>query len=357
MSYRMLQATVSLAIPDFEIKDRRHPFDSYLDWYRLKVLREPNDYNRYCYAKALFYDMQTERARFYLDQCSRREVVTHFLSSYPFLLEGDYANGLPLREYRLQAARYPLHSVAPQWDGKPTNKRLIIWQEGGFGDVIQYARYLPKVFERCPNASAVIDKALFPLISHNYDKSLKAFDPSNFELQCSFMSLPHLLEEYEPDGRLYLKVPPEVVEKWQAYRGCTGFISKGNPEHSSDQLRSLTAGEIGRLIADKDWISIEPSVTGAKDWLDTAGIIANLDRLVTVDTAVAHLAGAIGKPVYTMINKHHDWRYSKSWYNSMRVFECIEHSDWEPVFQVVEREFYHQAGQKNVAEASADTAA
>ena len=332
----MLQATVQVTIPDFEIKDRYHPFDSYLEWHRLKVLREPTDFNRYCYAKALFYDMQTKRARYYLEQCSKREIVTHFLRSYPYLLEGDYRNGLPLREYRLQAARYPLHSVAPQWDGKPTDRRLIIWQEGGFGDVIQYARYLPKVLARCPNASAVIDKALYPLIALNFDKSLSAFDPSRFDLQCSFMSLPHLLEEYDPDGRPYLNVPLSIIDKWRAYRGKVGFISKGNPQHSSDPLRSLTPEETTRLIADKDWVSIDPTLTGAKDWLDTAGIIMNLERLVTVDTAVAHLAGALGKSVYTLINKHHDWRYSRSWYNTMRVFRCTEHSNWEPVFQAIE---------------------
>ena len=283
-------------------------------------------------------DQTFERAHFYLNQCSEREPVTYFMRAYPYLIEGDYYNGLPLREYRLQAARYPLHSVAPQWDGKPTNKRLIIWQEGGFGDVIQYARYLPQVMERCPNASAVIDKALYPLINYNFEHCLKAFDPSHFELQCSFMSLPHLLEQYKPDGKPYMKVAPEIIEKWAHYKGRTGFIRQGNPQHSSDPLRSLTLEETARFISDKDWVSLDPGVTGAADWVDTAGILMNLKRLVTVDTAIAHLAGALDVPVYTMINKHHDWRYSRPWYDSMLVFECLQHSEWEPVFKAIEQE-------------------
>lgn len=334
--YRMMQIHTTVTIPDFKITDRHRPFDEYIQWYRLKLLKEPTDFHRYSYAKALFYDMQTKEAKYILGQCNPNEPVTQFMLSVPTLLEGDYRTGLPLREYRLQAAKFPLHNIAPQWDGQPTDKKIIIWQEGGFGDVIQYARYLPRVLERAPNAKVVIDKALFPLIKHNYTESILKFNPHDFELQCSLMSLPHLLEDYEPNISTYLTTPDYFKDKWKHYEGKTGFVWRGNPLHSSDPLRSLTPEEAQRLSFGKGWVSLEPQDTGAENWADTAGILINLKRVVMIDSGVGHLAGALGVPVWTLMNKHHDWRWSREWYNSMRLFRCKEHSDWEPVFRQVE---------------------
>ena len=336
--YRMIQLTTEVPIPEFEITNRKHPYDSYLEWHRLKLLKEPTDFNRFCYIKALCGDMQFERAWDYLKQCSQINAVTQFFQSYVLLHQGNYREGLRLRESRFIASKYPLHFIAPQWDGKPTDKKLIIWQEGGFGDVIQYIRYYPQVLERCPNASVVIEKHLYPVIEYNHPEALRAFNPNDFQLQCSLMSLPHLLEQYDPVTSPYLDCMSYWVEKWQKYRGKIGFISKGNSSHSSDQLRSLTDEEVVRFTANKDLVSLDPEVTGAKDWADTAGIIANLDLLITVDTAVGHLAGAMGVPVWVMMNKHHDWRWSRSWYDSMRIFKCVEHSEWEYVFKNIEKE-------------------
>jgi hypothetical protein len=335
--YRMIQLTTEVALPEFEITDRRHPYDGYLEWHRLKMLKEPTDFNRYCYVKALCGDMQFDRAWSYISQCSATAPVTQFFQSYILLHQGNYRDGLRLRESRFLASKFPLHFVAPQWDGKPTDKKLIIWQEGGFGDVIQYSRYLPQVLERCPNASAVIEKHLYPIINYNFKDTLPAFNPHDFQLQCSFMSLPYLLDKM-PATHPYLGLPNEAAEKWSNYSGKIGFIGKGNPSHSSDKLRSLTDEEIARLMYGKDWVSLDPAETGAKDWLDTAGIIANLDLVIGIDTGVCHLAGAMGKPVWVMMNKHHDWRWSRSWYDSMRIVKCTEHSDWGPVFQRIEIE-------------------
>ncbi len=340
--YRMIQLTTEVPIPEFVIQDRKHPYDSYLEWYRIKVLKEPIDFNRFCYIKALAADMQFDQALHYLHQCLANNPVAQFFQSYVLLHLGNYRDGLRLRESRFLASKYPLHFVAPQWDGKPTDKKLIIWQEGGFGDVIQYVRYLPQVLERCPNASVVIEKTLYPVISHNYSEVLRAFNPHDFQLQCSLMSLPHLLGEYDPGTKPYLKCPDGYKEKWSSYRGKIGFVSKGNPGHSSDKLRSLTVEETGWLTTGKDWVSLEPEITRAKDWADTAGILMNLDLVITIDTGVAHLAGALGVPVWVMMNKHHDWRWSRSWYDSMRVFTCKEHSEWEPVFQAIEQELIHR---------------
>ena len=149
------------------------------------------------------------------------------------------------------------------------------------------------------------------------------------------MSLPHLLGEYDPDIRPYLQVPPEYIGRWSRYRGRVGFCSKGNPLHSSDPLRSLTVEEVAQ-VKRPHWCSLEPEATQAEDWADTAGIIANMDLVVTVDTAVAHLAGAIGKPVLVLMNKHHDSLVAQV-VRQHAVFRCIEHSDWEPVFADVAR--------------------
>lgn len=340
-NYRMLQLTTEVAIPEFEIRDRKHPYNSYLDWYRLLMQKEPTDFHRYCYIKALCADMQLDRALHYLDRCSEANPVTQFFRSFVLLHKGEFAEGFRLRESRFLASKYPLHYVAPQWDGHPTDKKVIIWQEGGFGDVVQYSRYLPQVLERAPNASVVIDQKLNSLIHPNFS-ALPIFNPQDFQLQCGFMSLPYLLSNFEINTKPYFHVPTELgAQIWDEYKGRIGFIGKGNPTHSSDKLRSLTPEEIGRFVANKNWVSLEPNVTGAKDWMDTACIIANLKLLVTVDSAVAHIAGAMGKPVWVLMNKHHDWRWSHKWYDSMRVFKCKEHSDWEPVFRAIEEELCH----------------
>lgn len=340
-NYRMIQLITEVPLPEFEIKDRKRPYDFYLEWYRLLVQKEPTDFHRYCYIKALCADMQLDRALHYLKQCDPDKPITQFFRSFVLLHKGEFPEGFRLRESRFIAAKYPLNSLAPQWDGKPTDKKLIIWQEGGFGDVVQYSRYLPQVLKLAPNASVVIDSQLYPFLKYNFADTMQDFNPYEFQLQCGFMSLPYLLNDFEIKTEPYLKVPDAVVKKWAQYAGRTGFLGKGNPAHSSDKLRSLTPEEIGRFIGDKNWVSLEPQITGAQDWMDTAGIIANLKLLVTVDTASAHIAGALDKSVWVLMNKHHDWRWSHQWYNSMRVFKCKEHSDWEPVFLAIERELRH----------------
>lgn len=340
--YRMIQLTTEVTLPEYEIKDRNHPFDSYLEWYRLALLKDPNDYNRFCYIKALLGDMQFNRAWVYIEQCNPMNPVTQFFRSYTLLQQGDLKEGLTYRESRFKTSRYPLDIAAPRWDGKPTDKKIFIWQEGGYGDVIQYVRYFPQILERCPNASAVIDKSIFPLIELNFPENvMPKFSPYDFQGQCSMMSLPFLLGDFEIDKAPYLMVPQDLIDKWSIFRGRIGFVGMGNPAHSSDKLRSLTVEEIGRFVSNKDWCSLDPQVTGAANWLDTAGIIKNLDLVITVDTAIGHLAGALGKPVWVLMNKHHDWRWSHNWYDSMKIYKCKEHSVWEPVFQQIEQDLHY----------------
>ena len=298
--------------------------------------------------------MQFNKAWTYLNQCNPGNPVTQFFKSYAFLQQGDLKQGLTLRESRFQTSRYPLDIAAQRWDGQPTDKKIFIWQEGGYGDVIQYVRYFPEVLKRCPNASAVIDKSILPLIEHNFPENvMPKFNSYDFDGQCSMMSLPFLLGDFEIDKTPYLTVPQAMIEKWSAYEGKIGFMGTGNPAHSSDKLRSLTNEEIGSFI-DFDWVSLDPMLTGAKDWLDTAGILMNLDLVITVDTAIAHLAGALGVPVWVMMNKHHDWRWSHDWYASMKIYKCVNHSQWKPVFDQIKMEIqdhvsYKEAGKQVLA--------
>lgn len=338
-SYRMLQLTTEVNLPEFEIKDRKNPYSDYIEWYRLCTLRDPSDYNRFCLIKALLGDMQFDRALKYVDQCNPTNPITQFFRSYALLQMGNLKDGLTLRESRFQTSKYPLDFAAQRWDGQPTDKKIFIWQEGGFGDVIQYSRYFLKVLKKAPNASFVIDQRLYPLIEYNFPENvMRRFNPHNFEGQCSMMSLPFMLGDFEIAKKPYLSVPIDITAKWTHYWGKTGFVWNGNPAHSSNKLRSLTPEEAAYFIGAKDWVSLDPGVTGANDWMDTAAIIANLDLVITVDTAIAHLAGALGKPVWVMMNKHHDWRWSHDWYDSMRIYRCKEHSDWIPVFQQIEQD-------------------
>jgi len=285
------------------------------------------------------------------------------------LSQGDFARGWELYEYRKKCRgfRFARYSE-PEWDGRPLNgKRILLWFEQGLGDTIQFLRYLPRVEELGGKIVLAVQPELRRLVegSVKVDEFVDmAGKLPGFDVQCSLLSLPTVMGtrmETIPGGIPYLNAPEELVKKWkgriESYSGQmrVGLAWAGRPGHINDANRSMTLKDLAPL-ADSGavFFSLQKWKTGSSnsgaetgmniiDWTedfadmaDTAGLIANLDLVIAVDTAVAHLAGAMGKRVWVLLPKAADWRWmlereDSPWYPTMRLFRQEKLGEWKGV--------------------------
>jgi tetratricopeptide (TPR) repeat protein len=292
------------------------------------------------------------------------------------LLRGDFSRGWPLYEFRKQCRGFKFARYSePSWDGRPLDgKRILLWSEQGLGDSIQFLRYLPKVADLGGKIILAVQPELRRLVAGCVEVEQLA-DPAAaapaFDVQCSLLSLPLALEttlETIPGGMPYLKAPEDLVGKWkermEPYSGQmrVGLSWAGRPGHINDANRSMQLKDLGPLAATgavffslqkwKTGFSIEGPDPAMRiiDWTDeladtadTAGLIANLDLVISVDSAVAHLAGAMGARVWVLLPKAADWRWlmdreDSPWYPTMKLFRQEKLGDWTGVVGRVARE-------------------
>lgn len=299
------------------------------------------------------------------------------------LLLGDFEDGFRNYEIRKQA-----HGVrrlcGREWQGKShsngvgrdsENSLLYLYAEQGLGDTIQFLRYLAQA--RSAFGGDVVLEVQEPLLAlarelPDIRKVLRAGDaPPECEAHCSLMSLPLALRESGMDWRTlmqssdagwavpYLGVPGAARRKAnatvQAGNGLqVGLVWAGNPAHVRDRLRSLPFPLLGALLgvgaAQFYSLQIGPGATtdprlidmrhAIDDMADTAALIERLDLVIGVDTAVVHLAGALGRPVWTLLPYSPDWRWGLEradcrWYPTMRLFRQSRPGDWAGVLEGV----------------------
>jgi hypothetical protein len=255
---------------------------------------------------------------------------------------GRYAEGWPLYEARrlLGGPDTPPPAGVPLWQGEPVaGKSLLIWPEQGLGDEIQMARFAPVLRDM----GARVTLACSPLLLRLF-RSLKvqvaANDarPPRTNLLVMAMSLPGLL------GTTPQTLPPAPYLRAPAgpKRGGVGFVWKGNPEHPNDAARSLPSPQV--LDPLREVCELVDLQTPVGDFLDTAARIQALDLVITVDTAMAHLAGALGVPCWVMLPAHWtDWRWMRgradcAWYPSLRLYRQEEAAAWAPVVAQMARD-------------------
>jgi len=255
----------------------------------------------------------------------------------------------------------------PRWDGgNLQGKTLLLWTEQGMGDNVMMMRYIAHLKQK--GAGSVIvycHPALINtmqtvadlVVGTNVDMPLDAFD-----LHCSMMSLPHLFGttlQTIPNDVPYLTVPPAIAEKWESLlkesrRLKVGIVWAGHQTMGKDHLRSIDPKLFAPLMAldgiqyvnlqkfgstqqlTSDASQVLDKMAEAEDFLDTAALIGNLDLVISVDTLVAHLAGALGKPVWLLNRFESEWRWMSGredspWYPSMRIFTQPALHDWESV--------------------------
>lgn len=269
----------------------------------------------------------------------------HWRAGMALLAKGDYELGFRLYETR------PVHMGGrpegrptlsfPEWDGSPI-RSLLILPEQGLGDQIMFARYAPwleaqgiTVFLLChPSLARLFGSAGLQVIPASGRTPLPRADA--WVLGPSLPYRCRTTPETIPPAT-YLNAAAQPTQH------RIGLALRGNPANLNDKLRSLSPDQIARLETLPGALDLSPSNTGARDFQDTAEIVAGLDLVIAVDTSVAHLAGAMGKPCWVLLPREGlDWRWGDGvrspWYPEMRLIRQERGGDWDAVLDVVSQD-------------------
>ena len=292
------------------------------------------------------------------------------------LLDGRYEEGWAAYEVRWKLKVTPEPRFQDrQWDGRPVKGPILLSSEQGFGDTIMFCRFARLVRERCDRVILESQGQLKALMGQveGIDDVVSAKEPlPPFARHAYLLSLPHLLNltpQTIPAPVPYIGVDPER-EAWAAGMMSVlgplvrvGITWAGNPKYGRDRERSIEPHHILELLEARG-IALLSLQKGApvkqlgelgcqslisnldrqiNDFTDTAAIVAQLDIVVTCDSAVAHLAGALGKPVWVALPYAPDWRWflgreDTPWYPTMRLFRQTHPGDWDGVFRRIGRE-------------------
>lgn len=293
------------------------------------------------------------------------------------LLEGDFKNGWREYEWRYQRQDwkgvYPEYPWIPFWDGSCfSGKRLLVRSEQGIGDTLQFIRYLPMVKKRGGTVVFEVKEPLLPLLEGftGIDEMIRFQQgeiPEKFDMQIFLLSLPMIFKttvDTIPCRIPYLYAEPDRTEYWKRKTAGNffkvGLVWAGNPDNPDDSFRSVNLKYFEPLFAVPE-IQFYGLQTGnaaqqadhlpsgirflrlgkeLRDFLDTAGAIESLDLLISVDTAVVHLAGAMGKPVWMIRPAKPYWvwldkRIDSPWYPTMRIFRQRFLGVWDDVFSML----------------------
>lgn len=276
--------------------------------------------------------------------------VAQYNQSLCLLCHGAWKEGWARYEYRWETTGFMAqHQGLPE--RRPflrgadlTEKTVLVTSEQGIGDSLQFIRYLPLLAARGARIFFLTGgRGLPPLLDVFADKlGIELLvNPGDLwpetDYTVSLLSLPLLLKRHEPyNPGPYLTFP--TTERSSGFR--VGWVHAGSPGHEGDDLRSTTPEQWAdlRTVPDVDWLSLQVGPEfQPSGWLATALAVATCDLVITVDTAVAHLAGAMGVPCWILLPFCNDWRWGEDgertpWYDSVRLFRQGSPQDWAPVF-------------------------
>lgn len=299
----------------------------------------------------------------------------HFGIAEASLLRGDFARGWEEYEWRFRLAGIPPlmpPSDRPQWDGSRLERgeTLLLIADQGYGDVIQFSRYIPWAASRCIDLAIACSVELRPVIAQ-LAGGARIFDNwdncPEFAAHCALSGLPRLAgttADTIPGDTPYLRADEAKFAAWaarlwgllpQGYRRI-GIVWAGRPTHRNDRQRSLQLAQLAPLAAlpNVALVSLQKGAAQAqiggywgnaplvnlgpdiRDYGDTMAVIECLELVVAVDTSVGHLAGAMDKKAWIMLPYAPDWRWGlevahSPWYPSVRLFRQDSTRDWSPV--------------------------
>ncbi len=298
--------------------------------------------------------------------------AAHAALAMALLMQGNYAEGLAEYEWRSQMPDFPSPKrdfTTPVWDGSDmAGRTLLVHDEQGVGDALQFVRYLPLLRARGVDVVLECNSQLTRLLTPmpGVGKVIGRYQPlPPHDAHVSLLSLPHLLGariDNIPAQVPYLATEPALEAEWAnrlaGFPGLrVGLVWAGNPEFKADRLRSPGLAAFKPLLdvagvsffglqkgpGRRDLENIGPlpacfTDLGPEigDFADTAAIMANLDLIITSCTGPAHLAGALARPTWTVLPFSPDWRWLAErtdtiWYPTMRLFRQDQRGDWAPV--------------------------
>jgi tetratricopeptide (TPR) repeat protein len=302
--------------------------------------------------------------------------LVHWNLGLMYLMLGDFAKGWPESEWRFKVKQFGPRTSFNRacWDGSDlTGKRILLHAEQGFGDVLQFIRYVPPLARSGARISMAAHAELHRLLRGvgnkfgelgGYVENWVIPDGSlpEYDFHCPIMVLPRVLNttlENIPTDIPYLWPEEELASHWRKRMKNkpglkVGLAWAGRPSHPNDRHRSFPLAMLAPLagVSGVTFFSLQKGAAAGQtaetpfeivdwtgdlnDFADTAAMIANLDLVISADTAVVHLAGAMGKPVWVLLPFVPDWRWmldreDTPWYPQMRLFRQKKIGDWDPV--------------------------
>jgi tetratricopeptide (TPR) repeat protein len=240
-----------------------------------------------------------------------------------------------------------------RWTGEPVD-HLVIGTEQGYGDFVQFLRYLPMAAERCKKVSLCVDASMHRLIEQSFslpNVTIGPAAPDNFDAFCLIMSLPYLLDMTSSvPPAPYLRGTLDYPEIRALPGHKVGLVWEGSNRQDENRYRSIPFKTFLPIldVPNISFVSLQlPCKENLRsykivptpyiaDWSNTAALVEALDLVISVDTAVAHLAGALGKPVWLLNRFNGCWRWgfdreTTPWYPSMRIFRQPKLGSWDAV--------------------------
>jgi tetratricopeptide (TPR) repeat protein len=289
---------------------------------------------------------------------------------------GDYERGWPLYESRQRKpdfANVLRRFDVPPWTGEedPAGLRILLHAEQGLGDALQFCRYAPLLAARGAHVIVAAHPPLKRLLQ-SLDGIVEVVADGEplppFDRHCPLMSLPYAFRTTlatVPAAAPYLRADPERIRQWQAWLGPrdaprVGLVWSGNPRHANDRARSISPLLLAPLLTrEAQFVALNKEVRDdereavarlplrlagehLRDFADTAALVQQLDLVIAVDTSVAHLAGALARPLWILLDTRADFRWladreDSPWYPTARLFRQRRRGDWAEVLQRVAR--------------------
>ncbi|MEB3340970.1 tetratricopeptide repeat protein, partial [Okeania sp.] len=350
-------------------------FEAAIENYKKSLELKPNYAEAYNSLGSIFLEIGkfSESQKYYRKaiKLNKNHINAHFGLGSVLLKEGNFIEGFDEYEWRCQRKNYVIYSFAKfVWDGSDfSGQNLLVYTEQGLGDSIQFIRYISlvkklggRVIVGCHKAGL---KLLFTNVSEIDELFVIGEKLPHCDLQISLMSLPKIFGttvETIPAEVPYLFVPEskkfELPGSANSFK--IGITWETNSKIKTSKRRSCPIKNLESIFnvdnasfyilqkevspQDLEWLKSQTKIHNLSsyfnDLVDTAGVIKQLDLVITIDTVIAHLAGALGKPVWVMLNFDSEWRWltdreDSPWYPTMRLFRQSKFDDWQGVCRKV----------------------
>ncbi|MBU6177714.1 MAG: tetratricopeptide repeat protein [Bacteroidetes bacterium] len=284
------------------------------------------------------------------------------------LVNGNFSEGWKTYSYRwkqIPQEKYRHREIKELTDlNEIKGKSILAWWEQGFGDTIQFSRYIDELIKITPNVTFEVQKELLPLLKNQFNCNVvtNVVNKERFDYQVPLLNLPYLFEttiDKIPRKNRYINADPIKTEQWKSVLNLStdkkniGISISGNPNHPNDERRSISIKFISSLMEISNLYLIQKNINEKdrkiihttkltdlskkiSDFSDTAAIIENMDLIISVDTSLIHLAGSMGKKSYLILPYVPEWRWllhrnHTPWYPSIEIYRQKIESNWEDV--------------------------